>query len=699
MGRSVQRRAAWTYHATSPPGTRQRQRPSRVSEFDYIPIETSEGHRPPSPATDRLLIGLASVALMGGLLIAAGNLVGPDDDGLSVASGSPAATARPSRTPRPSPSPRPRIVFTVEPGTPTPATPPPPSFSGWIRATTDLVVRTRAAPDAPEAGVLATGAVAFAEAWPGEAPAEGGWLHVMAPAPQGWIATSGETADLVERYQQGPTPSSAYVWELLAGAEGFVAMAMPPVTSDPYPAPVLLFSADGTRWRTASTAILGGWRGWGGVTVAWGPAGWLAVNAVESPEGSVTWVWQSPDGLRWSPLGTMAALTADSYPTHLVASDLGYLLSTENRSRGGTASLWSSRDGITWHESADPAIGRQAWVQVAATPMGFYAWDQADEPGRTQTAAFSLDGRTWSAVESGPGGPALQVTSLADQIIGIDVDPDSGAARVWLGTVARDRVAWLRDPDAEEAFVGARPTELVSDGQRVVAFGWELSSDEPLVWSFNGQRWSRSALPSEFRGGIPRLAAAGPSGFVLLGYRPTLRGANPIFWHRTNRGTWLPEGTPVFEAVPDASGEECASPPIDALGYNVLDRPMAVACFGMAPITFRAWAARCEGCYWDVEGREPAWLMGQTDEQLFLSPIASSDWGGSSAVIDPSLDYDTSWVERWLEVTGHFDDPAAASCTWTPGPAEMGFYEGSQATIDGCRQQFVVTAVTVVDGP
>jgi hypothetical protein len=667
-----------------------------VSEFDHIPIETSEGHRPPSPAGDRLLIGLAAVALSGGLLIATANLLGVGDPG--IANGSPSPTARAHSTPRPSPTERPRIDFTVEPGTPPAASVPVQPFSGWIRAQTDLVLRIGPVPNALEVGVLAKDAIAYADAWGDSGPAERGWLHVLAPSPIGWIATPVGGTDLVERYAPGQNPGSASVWQIVAGAEGFVAIGTPPSMTGDYPAPVVLTSADGGHWHESSTEIFNSMYGWGPSTVAWGPAGWLAISAVDSGSGSTSWVWQSADGVRWRPLGAMGGLPKDATPSRLVASEVGYLLSVGNPRSGGASSLFASRDGVTWHESADPALGREAWVQVAATSIGFLAWDGAEGIAQTKAPLFSLDGRTWSATD-GPRGDGLQITSLADQIIAVDLDPESGAPRIWLGTAAGDGIAWLRDQDSDEAFRGARVTNLVSDGLRAVAVGWEIATDEPLTWAFSGERWRRSTLPHEFRGGIPRLAAGGPAGIVVLGYRPTVRGANPTFWHRTTGGGWVPELSPVFEVVPDPGGEECGALPNDALTYSVVDRPMAVACFGTAPITLRAWATRCDGCYWAASGREPAWLMGANEQQLFLSPIASSDWGGTTAVVDPSLPYDPSWEEQWLEVTGHFDDPAAAECRWTPGPDEMGFYEGRQAVIDQCRQQFVVTAVAVVDGP
>jgi hypothetical protein len=303
-------------------------------------------------------------------------------------------------------------------------------------------------------------------------------------------------------------------------------------------------------------------------------------------------------------------------------------------------------------------------------------------------------------VEGGPGGSARQIVSVGDRLLGMDADPVSGAPRMWVGIPVLGSMAWLRDTDGEASFRDAAPSVLVSDGQRAVAFGWDRSTEEPLVWTLGPTGWVRSVLPEAF-GGIPRVAVAGPAGFVVVGSRPTLRGLNPIFWRETASGSWIPERSPIVPVVPDPSSDECGPPPRDAVEFTVLDRVLAVACLGDAQITFRAWAAECEGCYGSGDGRyEQAWLVGATGNALYLSPV-EDDSGGwwTPAVVHPSLEYDTDWPGQWLEVTGHFDDPAASDCRLTPGPAEAWYYEGRQTTVDQCRQQFVVTEVSVVSGP
>ena len=49
---------------------------------------------------------------------------------------------------------------------------------------------------------------------------------------------------------------------------------------------------------------------------------------------------------------------------------------------------------------------------------------------------------------------------------------------------------------------------------------------------------------------------------------------------------------------------------------------MRIACFGDAPLTFRAYSSDCEGCYYEYRGSaDPEWLVQPTDtNRLYLSP-------------------------------------------------------------------------------
>jgi hypothetical protein len=676
----------------TPIRTREGSDPSRVTDFDYIPIETTEGHRPPSPAADRLLIGLAAVALCGGLLIAAGNFLGADD-AVSVASESPGSSAEPSRTPRPTRSPRPRLELAVQPAALPSPQQEPFLFSGWIRASTDLVVRGSPTEDARQLGILAEGSFAQVQEMTEQQPGEQGWLQVNAPQPGGWVATLDGGTPLAHRYSDPPYVWGASVWTIAAGDGGFVAIGSEAGRSDRRSEPLALVSTDGARWRAVDPPAewASGWN----QSVAWGPMGWLSATHVDDADGPAIWFSQSDDARGWDSLGALSDLPRDSWLGQLVASERGYLLWTS----GQQQSFWFSSDGVTWRESEESGLNSNGSVRVAATSLGFYAWE--DNWGETATeAAFSTDGSTWLPVADGPEGSGREIVSVGDRLLGLDADPGSGEPRLWVGIPARGSIAWVRDTDADEFFRGAAPSALTSDGDRALIFGWDRSTEEPLVWSSEPTGWRRSELPGMF-GGIPRLAAGGPPGFIVVGYRPSARGANPIFWHETDGGSWARERSPVVPLTPDPAADECRPAPADAAAFATLDRALAAFCLGDGPLTFRAWAAHCDGCYGGGEGSyEEAWLIGQTDAQLYLSPLEddTSGWW-APAVVHPSLTYDGSWPGQWLEVTGHLNDPAAPDCRWAPIAAEVWYYEGRRTTVDQCRQQFVVTEVSVVSGP
>jgi hypothetical protein len=314
--------------------------------------------------------------------------------------------------------------------------------------------------------------------------------------------------------------------------------------------------------------------------------------------------------------------------------------------------------------------------------------------------AFSVDGIAWTGVDDGPNGVNLGLADFHGRVVGIDLDRTSLDPRVWSGSVAQGRIVWQRQEASDKVFTGAVVTQVVSDGRRVYAFGWDWSTEQPLVWTGNGVEWVREALPETF-GGPPVAAAAGPHGPVVLGYRHSFRGANPIVWHRTSAGDWLPEPEPLLAFVPNPTADECAPLPTDLLEFIVVDSAAIIACYGDAPITFEAFSVRCDGCAYEEEGNpQPAWLLSPGTNQLFLSPEDRNDgsWW-NTAVLGPDLTFDSAWTDKWIEVTGHFDDPAAATCRRDVSADSVSYWTGLQATVDQCRQNFVVTQVTVLSPP
>ncbi len=668
-----------------------------MSAPDFPVIETSGGNRPPNTVAERGGIALAVVALAGGLLIAAGNLLGSDAGPSASASPVAQASARPTprQSPRQTPDPGPLEIVLIA-GTPPPAAPSQPApwqFNGWIRALVDQPLWTSPDSDRAETTeLLQAGEIQYAD----EVPEEPGWLQVSSDGgPRGFIlAADGETA-LIERLMPEPFLASGDVWGLAAGPNGFVATGYLPSMSDRASPSFTAFSPDGAAWQVVDLPI-------SVTSVAWGPVGWLAVGwvggAFTTPS---TWIFRSEDGLRWDSLGAAPGL---DYAGQLAGSESGYLMEASGQGYG-ELSEWFSSDGLSWRESDNPLLGRSGggYPRVAAVGSGFYAWIGGDTPVGVIGQAFSPNGRTWHTVADGPIGVNMRLTTLGERIVATVTDADDGFVSFWTGAISGSTVAWDR-PDREvvdASRAGYGLSALISDGQRALAFVWERATDSPSLWtSTDGTRWIPASLPAGAFGGIPRLAAGGSAGVVVVGSRQTVRGSNPIFWREVRPGAWEPEATPLVPLVPGPLGDDCPSPLEDMADFMAVDPAIAVACFGDAPFTFRAWSVGCPGCQPESSDQyEPAWLANPTTNPLFLQPIKSEAGSWRQVVTAPDLAIDPGWTGSWIEVTGHFDDPAAASCRWSPSYSSELYYTGQASFVESCRQQFVVTAVRVVDGP
>lgn len=663
-----------------------------MSDQHEFRLEPTEGKRTGGPPGERFVVGLALFALFTGLLIALGNLVGQRAAVSSAGSPAPSPTA--SSTPAWPPLPPSHLLreVTLQPRAVPTQAPQPNLFSGGIRARGDLIVRANPEIDAIPLGTLAQGALAFAEEMSEPPPGELGWLHILAPSPQGWVATTEGGGQLVDRLGFAPVPVSGDIWGVSGGGDQFLAVGWRSGISTQPQEPLIAASSDGDAWQAADlppSAANG--------VVSWGPAGWLALAPIgDHPSGSPAWVWQSNDGVGWTALGTLPD-SFGQYPSQMVSSDAGYLLAATS-GRGSDTTLWFSEDGVTWRETADTGMSSGNWLRLAAGPNGFYAWDvPGQQPSSKPGAVYSVNARTWSAVTGGPEGPSAQIVAVGAEWVGTDVDPVSGVRRVWIGRVEGDRLSWKPESD-EGAFGNGVVSTMVSDGEHAVAFGWDRLVERPMAWFREGTAWARSPLPLAF-GGLPRIAAGGKAGVVVVGYRPTLRGENAVFWHVTPGGSWIPEADPLLTVVANPSSKECGPAPLSAADFLVLDRALAVVCLANTSATFRAWSLECSGCFGGVGSGTPAWLATPDTNQLALSPIERFDGWWAPVVLDPALKQDRAWKNTWLEVTGHFDDPAAKTCELTPTRDEEAYYAGRQSVIDACRQQFVVTSVTPVPGP
>lgn len=654
-------------------------------------VELSPAVQPPSGLGDRILVGLALIALVAGGLIAVANAL-PDAEELAQASPSESARSLP---PIPTPEP-PRVVIVETPDYEFGEVAQQYIFDGWIRASVDLAIRSDPQLDAAQTGVLNADEVAYASQQ--DQPAdEPGWLFLQDQG--GWVATIAGGEQLAYRYEYPQVRGSGWIQSVSAGPNGFVAMAAPPSNPYVYEPPRPAISTDGVSWRLSDSSPFGQWDP---PSPAWGPAGWLVAASASDPNQSQAriWIWSSSDGLRWTRLGEMGGVR-NEYVIQLIGSDHGYLLETQG-DRGGLSNgstVWSSIDGQTWTESIDPIIKGPNYGQrqISAVLDGFYLSDSSGEAAPF-LGAFSADGLSWSKV-AGPNGVNLRLVDFQGRIVAFDIDRTTQATRAWSGAIASGQLVWQHRAELDPAFANAVVTQVVSDGKRVFAFGWDRSNEDALVWTGTGAQWLRSAMPGSF-GALPVLAAAGADRVVVVGHRQSLRGENPVVWHRTAGGGWLPEPDPMLDFVPDPSTDDCPALPTDYLGFMVIDSSAVISCYGAAPITLKVYSVSCNQCVGGQEGNpQPAWLLNPSLNTLFLALDESNNGWQTTVVLAPDLAVDPTWTNAWVEVTGHFDDPAAATCHIEPTIDMIPWWSGQQSTISQCRQTFVVTAVKVVSTP
>jgi hypothetical protein len=233
-----------------------------------------------------------------------------------------------------------------------------------------------------------------------------------------------------------------------------------------------------------------------------------------------------------------------------------------------------------------------------------------------------------------------------------------------------------------------------------MAIGWDRQTEAALYWIRTSSSWDRRAFPADYAS-LPRIAAAGPDGYVVSGMRAGPLGLDPVVWHFA-AGSWMPQTSGPITAATAPTAEECSSLGRDLIDLMSSNLMLYVTCFSDAPLTVRGWLHPCRDCYNVIWGAEPRWLTEPTpDRILSLAPTLSENVSWLDGVLSRSLkrDPNRAWEGNLLEVTGHLDDPAASRCRPTQDATYDEWYGGRQEIVNQCRMRFVVTSVRVLPAP
>ena len=554
----------------------------------------------------------------------------------------------------------------------------------------DLRVRSEAGLSGTQVATLQTGQVVWIT--DGPTPADGSdWYAVQGDTDTaGWVSAGPAEGPYLDLRTMLPVNVPASISGLAAGSDGFLAWGLAAHRSDESAQPVFLTSADGVCWQRADVPsemagpIVG---------ADWGPAGWMAVTSDEFRTAAGAF-WLSDDGISWTRLPAFDA--SGIVPQSVVGSAAGYVLTVfDDRTGTSRPNLFFSSDGRAWNEVGPEAEHGIGSAGVIAIEPGFLQW----LPGGSGTLIrLSADGRTWQ--ETGGGlPPSLNNDPLfagaGGGLVAVTTDVTTGAQSIWRATLGGPEFGWERQAAAETLVADNSIDSLVSDGSMILAVGYEPTQAELRIWrTTDGASWTEVSAGDVFGGAVPDLVVGSGAGFAAVGGTITAAGENPVFWHAPDALNWAPEAQLVMGHVESPIVGTCPALPTTMVDWLAIPSPVSAECFGDAPITFRAWLSEGGGCGGYFPGTfEPSWLAALGSMlPIILTPFEVQYGGCGSAAPHPTLT-ELPDPQRWVMVTGHYNDPAAETCRWTPDPLYKfaPFVRGGLML--GCRQRFVATAV------
>ncbi len=539
----------------------------------------------------------------------------------------------------------------------------------------------------------------------GPAPSDATSSAVPRPSP----SSAEPGPDIVLRPVDGAPLDAAIVRSLVATPSGFAVLG---VGSANGPATfTLLGSSDGRRWSRVATGPSGPAFSF----LAGGPLGWIASSSEANGTVGATALWFSTDGVAWDRVadgsGPALADLSNSETNPLSAGSVGFAIVGQLTEAGNSVNAtWVSRDGRTWAEAT--ALHGRNTDRVLPLPEGFlaFAGGCCAGPG---TALFSADGQTWRDLTTDPGSPfdantGQSLIAAVGSSLVVLRSGDGGAIETFSGDTAQGAggagIAWRHEASTDAAFDGAGLSIVTGAKGGALALGFDRTTLAPLAWtSADGAEWHRTALDVNlFGGGVPGLAAtSGDDGasFVAIADRSNNAGdVRPQLWRSDDGNAWLDPAGDALGALPAGASVPCpTSRPTEVEEFLAIDPPLWPVCFGDAAIRVRGFIAECECGGITSEQGMPSWLIDPLGFSAFYlsGPIVSAATGpgGFGVKIDPAHSVTVPPPRTHVELTGHFDDPAAATCRVVPLAGAFGPVAPMAQTVALCRRAFVVTQV------
>lgn len=589
----------------------------------------------------------------------------PSPTGSPVASPSaeaPSPSADPSETPMPAPSDNPDVAFDLADYSPLPGS--------WGYVTVDgLNVREADDEDSPVVGQLNEGDLVLAIE-------SGGRLQVLANGFTGWVSTGDGDATWIRAIIKPWTRMA--LDGIATDGTGYLAFGTwANLETTPYEggfeAPLFLYSPDGETWIESHEGVAG----W--VTAADGNEdGWVVVSRHGYGGSLVTF---SADGRTFGESQGILGLQ------HAVAhGPAGWIIVGYDSEQGYFAIR--SADGVTWGEPVSLG-GDFALPRIEASSAGYVTFDP--QLGGLMTTTNGVD---WNALDApGEGLDRVADVELVGQDLLVVTVTEDGTSTIHRGTFGTDGMITWGASTAAGAFAGHQVDSISAGDDGWLALGWDVEALVPAAWtSVDGQTWERQVIDDAFGGSIGPEPEFGAGGFVGLG-----NGVDgPSVWRSDDGTAWSQVGAPEPFAVgeprcPDADD-------VTTLDLMFLD-VRAVECYGSDSITVRGWVPLIDGlggCCWPIA--EPSWLAGPYP-QGWIVP-GEADRMSLELYVPPGIDGSALENEHtWVEVTGHFADPAAAGCTHTPISSLTHRLPSQEVVRQECASRFVVESIVAADAP
>ncbi len=282
-----------------------------------------------------------------------------------------------------------------------------------------------------------------------------------------------------------------------------------------------------------------------------------------------------------------------------------------------------------------------------------------------------------------------EVTLEASWPAGGGYPAGSSTERLYITADGENAGDWVSDAGSDSPLAVWPPTPAPVAGPVQLQVGGLARMIDPTGYLYGTPDFTKGDTLSGVRASQRMYVLAGPqtmngTDWYLVQWPPA-RSYVPVLG-------WLPvkvDGRPQAESVQPSCPASATLADLVAMAWGE-----RLLCFGNQPLTLSGVVAGEHPADLEVTGA-PTWLAVDSALRLYDADGPSGLGGSMPIHVDPSSGVSVP-TGSLLDVTGHFDDPAAGSCTRAfVDPQSMGLVvEDPSAQVLRCRENFVVTEVS-----